>query len=617
MGQDTIEKAEKLLPKELKNALALEQMASDIRANIDAARTSVDTLKGQRKIQSDLYSGKERPPSKDTRGDQMEVIQMPLAKQRIDQRAANLAQSVVMPDPIFSYGGLGGRRRFESLERILQFSLSCINVEDIITRIVRKMMVKNTALIRVSFEDLPHGHKDVVVTGPYIGPMWRIIDPDDFVCSPNLEAAFEDLVTHGHRYDELLITIKAKQTSGEYLKADAQKPVSEGREDAGEKDGDKQTPELTESRSSATTTVYDVLHRHVIDKDKGKTILVRVKMTHTGTVLRVERWENPDSPYVIVQDHDGEDGAFAETGPGYDTLMLQKVANRILWQVLTNLRKGVRPQKMFKGGIIPSDLAGKEDDEFIPVPDPDSVVTVDVPNMIGDSLQVLQFIMGLADSASNTSTTLTGGPSLVENRTATAENIKREGFQSAVGFDVLKFGPALCRAARLTLYYLEKYWSIYRDHYKADLEAYSDGEQDLLSPDFSARGVITITGQTPTDLPETQAQQTTQIISMAQLVGDMSTSIQLRIQLLKNLIEYSRLEQKEELLASLANLEAEAADKLQWAQVMDQMQRQMAMSQFQGQMQMQQAQANGLVPNTPQPGVAQGSAAPALPQGPA
>ena len=249
-------------------------------------------------------------------------------------------------------------------------------------------------------------------------------------------------------------------------------------------------------------------------------------------------------------------------------------------------------------------MSGREDDEWLNVPNLSEVKELTTQNMIADIFAIIQGLQPFGDLSSNTPQTRTGGPSTEQRQTATAERIKQAGFDSAVRDDVVKMGPALTQVARIMLHFTEKYWDTYYEFWRDELQAL----QIETRPDFKFRGKISLTGQNPSEQPETQMEIVMQLVMMAQLIADQPGSIAYRLTAMRKVIELSRLPGKDELLGVIDMISQTAAEDLQWIEFMKELERRMMMAQM-GAQQQPTAQSNGQQDPNSQPALG----APAVP----
>ncbi len=592
------ETALEVLPPKLRNKAIIEKIGQNVLLDIEQSKVNTISLRDTRDQNLALYRGINLDPTPKDKNKKRPRYSVPVMKPRINQRAANFSANLCQPDPIFTIYGLDSQTKINAQETLLAFALNNIKIEAKVRTAGKKAMLRHSAIIRVGNFNFPDGFEGAAHSGSFCGPVWDIMDPDDFAAWPNIRGSFEQTVTHGHRFEMADFVIRQKITKGEYLPDRLSGSFSGGVELKPVITGEKQDG-ITGAQSSRTTHIWDVLHRHILNEKTGEEIWLRVVVDCMGRVLRISEWEHPVSWYVLMQDDDEAKGIWSETGVASDCAGWQNVLNAVVNEIVYNGMRQSRAPVLYEKGMMSSDVDGHGDDQFIEVKSLEKVMPLPVSNAVEELLMIVNMCMNFADSASHSSSTITGGGNTGPETTATEEQIKYQGFQLATSDDVAMFGDALIKAARLSLYWITYYWDEWSACYKNEIDA-----QQIDIEQLKAKSIITLNGQAPSQLPQQQVQTAqTVLMLLSQVIADKPEFEGIKVKLMKTIIENMPLKGKEELMPLLEEMEKEADEAMAMQKMMAQLQAQLPPGAMQALM------ASGQIPQ----GALAAQGAPALP----
>lgn len=564
------ESALEVLPAKLRNKATIEKIGQNVLLDVQQSKVNTTDLKATRDQNLALYRGVNLDPAPKDKNNKRPRYSVPVMKPRINQRAANFAANLCQPDPIFTIYGLDSQTKINAQETLLAFALNNIKIEAKVRTAGKKAMLRHSSIIRVGNFNFPEGFEGAAHSGAFCGPVWDIMDPDDFVAWPNIRGSLEQTVTHGHRFELADFVIRQKITKNEYLPDRLAGTFTGGLEPKPVVVGEKQDG-ISGAQSSKTTHIWDVLHRHILNERTGEEIWLRVVVDCLGRVLRISEWNHPHSWYVVMQDDDEAKGIWSETGVASDCAGWQNVLNAIVNEIVFNGMRQSRAPVLYEKGMMAGDMDGYGDEQFIEVKSLEKVMPMPVQNAIQELMMIVNMCMNFADSASHSSSTITGGGNTGPESTATEEQIKYQGFQLATSDDVAMFGEALIKAARLSLYWIAYYWDEWSRCYASEIQA-----QQIDLAQLKAKSVITLNGQAPSQLPQQQVQTAqTVLMLLSQVIADKPEFEGIKVKLMKTIIENMPLKGKEELMPLLEDMEKEADEAMAMQQMMAQLQAQL------------------------------------------
>jgi hypothetical protein len=489
-----MKKAKQLIPKEIRGDLV--SIGADIRTAINQSEQDLALIQTQRNATRELVKGK--GVSSKAENDKSPKYSTHLIGPRIQQRSKELAKAFNEPDPQFSIFGLDMRTRNEKQEKVLGIALAAQQIEAFAQKGFYTAFRDNYVIVRVLPVQNEHGSDRATYSGSFFGPVWELINADNFFAAPNIDRPLIQCIMHGHQYDESDYVIRQKIAKGIYLSNDDAGAEYSPSASVKSSEANSKQQASRNSGSLAVNRMFDCLYRWV-NPDNHQDMLLRVIMQFdTGRIFRVEPWGHGRSPYKILQIKDTVDRLFAETGVAQSLSDFQQANDVLFNEILYNTMRQSRSPIIYQGGVLGENFDGQADNQYIQAKDLDRITPLPVQNAVQQMAGALQIVMGLADQKSHTNGAQAGGRS--QNETATAETIAFQGFQTAVAGDLLDFSEPLIECARDTLYWIAEYWELFQKHYE-DMAL-----DDITADDLRARSIITITGQNPAELPATQIQ---------------------------------------------------------------------------------------------------------------
>ena len=489
-----MKKAKQLIPKIVRGTLI--EVGLDIRQAINQSEEDLASIQSQRNSTRELVKGK--GVFRKDENDKSPKYSTHLIDPAIRQRSKELAKAFNEPDPQYSIFGLDMRTRNEKQEKVLRIALAAQQTEAIAQKGFYTAFRDNYVIMRVLPVQNNFGAGRATYSGPFFGPIWELINADNFFAAPNIDRPLIHCMMHGHQYDESDYVIRQKIAQGVYLSDDeaGQQYVPSASVKPSEANSKQQASR--NSGNLAVNRMFDCIYRWVNPENHQDMLLRVIMQFDTGRIFRIEPWTHGRSPYKILQIADTVDRLFAETGVAQSLSDFQQANDVLFNEILFNTIRQSRSPFVYQGGVLGENFDGHGDKQYIQAKDLDRIIPLPVNNAVQDMAGALQIVIGLADRKSHTNGTQTGGSS--GNETATAETIAFQGFQTAVAGDLLDFSEPLIECARDTLYWIAEYWELFKKHY-GDM-----GLDDITAEDLRARSIITITGQNPSELPATQIQ---------------------------------------------------------------------------------------------------------------
>jgi len=519
---------------------------------------------------------------------------VPVLSPRIEQRKAACYGTLTAQKPFFRLLKLGVQERIEAVEEDLQFALDISNFYDNLDWILQNVMLSNAGIWRVTWQHYEDGFDGSSATGPFTGPVFDSIHIDNFVVYPATKSGIDRARFVGHKFECRLAEVKARQKSGEWFKD--VKVTGDDPSIKKPKVGDLQdlTVGATTENDDDNIVFFDGEWRDDPDdsgKEKRYHVVIR---TSTQQVMLIEPIKCPYSCYVASGIKREEDAFWTEGSVAQDGQGMQVLTNALVNSFNWNNDMGARPAVLTEGWDTGGgdSLVRYRPGEYRTVKSIGKALPVPSQGNISAYLPLIETVLQLSDSALKVSDTLTGAPATPRTSTATEQDIKFKAFQISGSSDIAALSGSLVKVCKLVKWYMGEYYNFWK-------QTYGDAVKTQSASDFEVPCAIEISGKSPEDSPQQQAQQAQMLLSLVQDLPQVFP-MPVVIELVKIIVLSTSLPNKDDLLRMI---EA-AATQAEQAQAQQQ--------------QLQNGQPNGQPGMEPVPGLggmAAGATVPGAPAG--
>lgn len=463
-------------------------------------------------------SPKNTGTGRETRSDS--EIHAPIIGPRLDQRADTVMDTIEKGEPMYQVLHMASdARRHKAQEKWLDFALTNCGAKMVMRRYIKQAMIETTSVVRVTYVSSEAGEPRATHDGPFAGPIQEVIPIEQFFAYPASDLPLEELLCHGHLFEQSSDEVQSLMNKGTYYKADVKAmrwniALAEDINFGGVNTSGNSDKPGGGQFQEGIVPMLDCITPHWHGKELKYVRLIASLVT--GKVLYAEDWNHPWSPYTLVQMADEVEGLFAYTGPMTTLRDLQVSADAVFSRLLTNGDRVSNPAVAVQDSTTDvKKLDGYKKSGVLRSVQPASVMFAHTVNAIGQLLTTFQAITAIADSATKTSASMVGSSS-GPNETATAEQIRFTAFQTATSGDVARYAPSLQRIGKQMLYWIKLNISEMKDVYAAEIA----DDPDMLEVSFDQRGRVILSGTKPLAMPEVQAAVTQQAIqAVTQLIG--------------------------------------------------------------------------------------------------
>lgn len=510
MPEITTQSAQAVCPSYLKKEMERDKLCGLLASHVTMAQSSIAQLTKLRKRMMKSYMC-DVDQTEEQKEINEENVQMAVMAPRINARVDTVTQALEQIKPLYQVISMDqSGKRLVAQEDWLELALNNSQHTLRIAEAVKIQFQQLTSIIQVEFIDDEHGFEGASHTGAFAGPVMNVIKPDCFFAYPSINGPLIDCASHGHEYVMHIADVRMKMESGEFFKFSISPDLMS---DMGLDGHVRSASEPSQNAFGGDCHVFvrDTIHRYMIDEDKGTSAMIRVLWTRQGKILRIEPWRLPMSWYVLFQDYAETEGAFSEYNPGRVLADAQEVANNLLSKIVTTAAR-IADQPVIAAGSAQNaklrKLDGWSKKQLLEIPGINGFASTQTTDSIGSLVAALQLVLGMADTAGAVNATTAGGTSATPNETATAENVRYQGFQTAVAADVRRLSPALINVAKLYVYWLKEYKARMAEVYPNKLT------QAMMDEQFTEPGQVVVTGSMAKSMPEVQIQTLTQLYGL-------------------------------------------------------------------------------------------------------
>lgn len=492
---------------------------------------------------------------------------------RVRQRVSSAVTAITSMDPIFRCFELGKQERVEEIEDVLQ--QACINIDftEKTWEIVETAFVEMGCLVRVMPMNEDGGHELAAHNGKFVGPMVEPISLRDFVAYPLRPGPIKQTRLHGHKFIQMTYEIEQLRNLGIYLPATDKTRNLTTTDDLNDV-SDKPDAEKGGSiaNDSDMVKMYDLIFDFVPD-DNLASLLKMQKLTaiprlhvifamDSCAILRVEKWDHPISPFVLVQTEKDLSCLLARNGVANDIQSEQLVVNTLLNEILHSIELRNDPPILGAPAwtrMSPRKTAGYNRGELLNVADPTKAVPLNAGSDVLPMMQVMQLIISFAEGSSQASNAISGMGN-ARPGTATEENIKFQGFQMASSGDVRALSRGFVQIARNMLYWLGFQFDQWAATYMRDGET-GQVTTALSAEDLKRPVVVDLASDQAESMPQSQiaAAQTllATIIQLASFGPELIMQYMPVIpKVMRTIIANLPLQDKQDIMATLDQMES-------------------------------------------------------------
>lgn len=539
--------AMKVCPPKLKELGARQELGRRICHAIETGIQQKGNLPARIRRNEEYFENRKIKPSllpwKDA-----EYHHLPVAKQRLSQRAANFVTTVTSHNPYFRFKMIGQQNRVDDVEQTVQWALDAQGFKWSLRSAGRQAMITNTPVFRVTWQDHPEGLESATHNGPFCGPVIDVIHPDYMSVFPATPGPLKGKRLVGHCWEERLAEVRAMQKRKEWFddvdvvgsdqRIRAKRPKSNDLQNFAA-EGDE--------AEDANINLWDVLwHDDIEGKGKEKWYRAIVRLEN-NTLLRIEPYPEDLPLWYAIGQIDEETGVlWTEGSPAQDVQPIQTAVNSLFNQFLWAIQRQMAPPVITEGiSADPGQLVGLAPGTLTTVKNLKSTTVIQAQGTINGVFEGIQMLLSFADAATKVSDSLTGAPSVPQDSTATEQNIKLMGFQIAGSDDVTAMTPVLCNVAKIVIAMLGKYF----DRYQA---VYGECIQVKDAETLKLPYTIELAGQDPEDSPQMQMEQARMVADIAMQFPDAGIPI---MELVKIILLSTNLANKDDLVRRMEETE--------------------------------------------------------------
>lgn len=482
---------------------------------------------------------------------------VPLTGPKLDSRFNSLVQTLTDPDKFYTLQRLGASEETKEVSEDLQWHLDNAGWDDAIQDLAELAKYCDPILM-IDFMTDERGNEASNVIGPYAGLKFEVIHPEFFLVHPTNHPSILHAAFAGHEFDQRVGDIKAKQAQKIYMPGNVIGGIESNR--TKRLDPGMQTDSGSSIDDHQNVNMYDALVRFRAEPGKDEVVYRVIGDATNGIVYRIEEYDCPYSKYITFRLKKDLNAYWSEDSPANDSQAVQLLWNMVINTIYWGFEYATRPSVITGGG---------NQDSLQDIPPGTKISVVSLANAIPlqTAMQMagmqgyLETLVDISDLTTKTPNTVTGSNPQEGQTTATADNIKIQGFQATGQADVKHWLPYLIQACKLAL------WTI-AQNFDAVHQTYADYGvlkiQDV--NELKTPMQIFVSGQKPKATPQVQMQELMQILQLAAIAPEIQ---QLGFELAIRFIGQTSIDGKEEIIAELEKIKLQEEQMNQLVQAMN------------------------------------------------
>jgi hypothetical protein len=476
---------------------------------------------------------------------------------RIQKRKSAFVNTVCSQERVFRMLDLGRQDRVEAVEQTLDWHLSLTNFKYRLDEMAQIAYVTNGAHWRVTFQHHPEGYEGSTITGPFAGIVLDPIHPEYMDIWPAGGNGIAGARYVGHKWEELQSDVQARQESGEWFNDNK---VLGGDKRLRDRPEDLQNPQAQGGAiEDANVVLRDGIWREDLDGDGIAERYHVIWHEPSAYILEIEEYKIPFAHYVAMNLKRETGLHWTEGSVAQDMQGLQVLMNSLMNLFVWGVQMSTMPPVLTEGGTSGDSLKGYRPGTLQNVRNVKATQPLQINFQAAQMFpMILNIIKDFADSVSNVSGALTGSPSTPTEQTATAENIKYQGFQLSGSDDVNAMQQGLTQVARISLWLLAENFDVWYQMYKDQVSVESADE-------LRRNLIIELASTDPQDAPQLQIQQAQLLLQLATTFPQAQLPI---VEILRTIVNATNLKDKGDILraidqnaAALQQLQAQYAEQ--------------------------------------------------------
>lgn len=489
---------------------------------------------------------------------------IPTVGPRLQQRKASLVDTLLGPDKFFyleSVSSADGSQDIEdAVEDDLQFLVEISGFDEVVEMIADTIMPANIAIVRHDYYQHDDGADFTSVTGPYAGFKHDVIHPFFFHAFPAHcpQIARQKLV--GHDFELRVAEVQERIRKGIWIDQTVIPTTQSLRMTL--KDTGKQDESTPVDKDDLPVKLGDFLIKYAVDDNSDEKYYRVIADTDNYNVYRIEPYEKSRPWYVAYRIYKNLNSFWSEDSPANDgqsaNMMMNALVNNALWQI-----------QYATGGIVIGRATDGQDSvkkiaphSFIPGKPGESTTITSNSNLSGVQF-LIEFVSEMSDVALKVPDTVSGGSA--KDETATAQQIKFQGYQLTGGQDIKALTPSFRQSAMVLLDIYYENWSDIWQTYGTRGVIKTQNAEWLKEP-LS----VSLAGQKPKAAPAIQQQELSSVLALIAENPELAQNMELMLELTEKFVNQTSIEGKEDIVKAIKRT---AAGNGQWMQVIDQLQK--------------------------------------------